>query len=73
MISDTNVKKITMYSVKISLLQELKSAGPVGQGQKKTFSSNFERYNLSIRAVKVSEIFSTYSHSSLVQICTVEF
>jgi len=62
-----------MGSVKISLWEELKAAGPIEQGQKKPFFSNFKRYNLSIRMVKVSEFFSTHSHSSLVQICMVEF
>jgi hypothetical protein len=34
---------------------------------------HFNRYNLAIHEGKWVEIFSTHSHSSLVQFCIVEF
>jgi len=64
-------KEITMCSVKNSLEEEFKVVGLVGQSCKKPFCSTrfqkFKCYNLATHAVKVSEFFSTHSHSSLVQ------
>jgi len=67
MIQDENLKKkITIFSAKILLEEELKFVGPHEKGQKRTFSFNFKHYNLSIHVVKVSKRFSTHSHNSLV-------
>jgi len=47
--------------------------GFIGQGKKKSFSSNLKCYNLSVHAAKAFEIFSTHFHTSLIQICMFEF
>jgi len=58
-------QKITLFSVQISLYEELKFDGLVEQPQKKTFSPNFKHYNLSICAVKVSKIsFHSFPYKS---------
>jgi len=73
MIQDANVQKNNHVSCKNLTLTRVKVCWPCQARSKKKNSSNFKCYNLSIRAVKVSEIFSIHSHSSLVQICMVEF